>query len=161
VCFLLSFGIWLRRIPDIGWQCVVTLVLVAKSGDIGAYFFGKKFGKHRLARVVSPKKSVEGAVFGLLSGALVAAVLASIPATRFAALPVTIGFSIVVGIAAQLGDLAESLIKRDAEVKDSSSVVPGLGGVLDMTDCVLIAAPVGYLFVVVCLRTGLVQATQS
>lgn len=116
--------------------------------DIGAYYFGVKFGKHKLAEVISPKKTVEGAIGGGIS-ALIASViffyLFGFLNQNLNILEAVIG-SIIITVAAQLGDLSESLIKRDAGVKDSSDILPGHGGMLDRFDGYLFAIPVAYYY---------------
>jgi phosphatidate cytidylyltransferase len=119
-------------------------IFVPKCGDSAAYFAGRFLGRHRLTPTLSPKKTWEGAV-----GGLAASVLAAIGIDRLA--PVVrggifsaAGLGAALGIAAMLGDLAESLIKRDCYQKDASQVVPGFGGVLDIVDSILFAAPVAY-----------------
>jgi len=111
--------------------------------DIGAYYFGVKFGKHKLAEVISPKKTVEGAVGG---GAC--AILASLLGIFYTNLTLPQAFfaGLIITISAQLGDLSESLIKRDAGVKDSSDILPGHGGMLDRFDGYIFAIPVSYYF---------------
>jgi phosphatidate cytidylyltransferase len=129
-----------------GTAAVALAVFVPKCGDIGAYFTGRLIGRHKMTPVLSPKKTWEGAVGGLTFAAL-----ATIGIDRFfpaavvgACLPCEIVFGVLVGIAGMLGDLAESLLKRDCQKKDASMVVPGFGGVLDVLDSVLFAAPVAY-----------------
>jgi phosphatidate cytidylyltransferase len=118
-------------------------IFVPKCCDTGAYFTGRLFGKHPMAPVLSPKKTWEGA-----GGGLAAAAAAAIGINRLG--PVLgsvwaeVGFGLTVGIAAMLGDLAESLIKRDCGRKDASEVVPGFGGILDVIDSILFAAPVAF-----------------
>ena len=115
--------------------------------DIGAYFGGKRFGKHKLSYVISPKKTVEGAISGGIC-----AVLISLPWTFVTGLSLfecAIG-GLVITIAAQLGDLSESLIKRDAGVKDSSNILPGHGGFLDRCDSYIFALPVAYYYFANC-----------
>lgn len=111
--------------------------------DIGAYYFGSKFGKHPLCPVVSPKKTVEGAIGG---GFL--AIVISVVIGYFIGL--VWYYSLIAGILitvfAQLGDLSESLIKRDAGVKDSGNSLPGHGGFLDRVDSYMFSAPVAYYF---------------
>jgi len=117
--------------------------LLAKMTDTGAYFIGKVLGKTKLALMISPKKTVEGAI-----GGFGAAILTSLCFYFGAALKMTLWQSIVLGavisLAAQFGDLAESLLKRDAGVKDSSSHLPGLGGILDIVDSLVFALPLMY-----------------
>jgi phosphatidate cytidylyltransferase len=122
---------------------IVYLLIVTKMTDIGAYFGGRLFGKKPLAQFLSPKKTIEGAIAGSVF---------SIAASYFFSLfysEIHWGIFIVLGIImtifSQLGDLAESLLKRDAEIKDSNQL-PGLGGVLDMLDSLLFTIPVLYCF---------------
>lgn len=145
VPFLLSFAIALRRFPN--GTCVVMLtLLVSKFGDIGGYLLGRKYGKHKLARTVSPNKTIEGACFSIVFSILVAVIFNSIPQTRVMSLQWSALFGVVVGSFAILGDLAESLIKRDVNVKDAGNLVPTFGGVLDVVDCLLVSMPVAYYF---------------
>ena len=119
---------------------VLTLIALVAAGDTAAYFIGTWIGRHRLAPVVSPKKSWEGALAG---GAAAVAVIAVYCLLRFDELRVGwLVLAAVTSAAAQLGDLVESLIKRGAGVKDSSSVLPGHGGVYDRVDAMMFAAPV-------------------
>lgn len=151
---LASFVIQLRWVAgaDLGTLALVSLIAATKCGDIGAYFIGRFLGRHPLAPVLSPKKTIEGSVGGLLGSALGAwVVLQAAPAWLLegwspgpAAWTWLFGFA--VGITAQCGDLAESLLKRDLGAKDSSPLLLGLGGLLDLLDSILYAAPVAYLF---------------
>jgi phosphatidate cytidylyltransferase len=128
---------------DAGTLALVLAVFVPKCGDIGAYFTGRVLGRHPMAPVLSPKKTWEGA-----AGGIVASVAAAVSINRLGPLLATgwqeVGFGLTVGAAGMLGDLAESLIKRDCKRKDASLVVPGFGGVLDVIDAVIFAAPVAY-----------------
>lgn len=112
--------------------------------DIGAFYFGKRFGKHKLAPVISPNKSWEGAIGGGASSIVV-----SLSIGFFTGLPVfhAVMIGLITTIFAQLGDLGESLIKRDAGVKDSGTGVPGHGGFLDRTDGYIFAAPAVFYYV--------------
>jgi phosphatidate cytidylyltransferase len=119
-------------------------IFVPKCCDIGAYFTGKLIGRHPMTPRLSPKKTWEG-----LAGGLTAAVLTTLAINRL--WPVlwggdlaAVGFGVTVGLAGVLGDLAESLIKRDCRQKDAAQTVPGFGGVLDVIDSILFAAPVAY-----------------
>jgi phosphatidate cytidylyltransferase len=127
------------------------LFLVTKITDIGGYFVGRLIGKHPLALHLSPKKTIEGAI-----GGLICAVALSIAMSMFGKifsissfhLPLgdAIWIGMVIGLLAQVGDLAESLLKRDAFVKDSNRL-PGVGGVLDMVDSLIFTSPVVYFFI--------------
>ena len=123
-------------------------VFVPKCCDIGAYCAGRLLGRHKMTPVLSPKKTWEGAVGGLIAG-----VLAAVAIDQFGSAKVLghdwrweIGFGLTVGVAGMLGDLAESLIKRDCQIKDASAAVPGFGGVLDVVDAIIFSAPVSYLW---------------
>jgi phosphatidate cytidylyltransferase len=125
---------------------MLTLVIfVPKCNDIGAFFTGTFLGKHKMTPVLSPKKTWEGFAGGMLAGAA-AAVGLSFAAPVFRGALEALAFGVVVGAAGVLGDLAESLLKRDGGVKDASKSIPGFGGVLDVVDSVLFAAPVAYLW---------------
>lgn len=131
------------------------LVLAAAvwAGDTGAYFSGRLLGRNKLYPLVSPKKTIEGSIGGVLAsagGGWIAWALSGLahdpwPA-EWAAIPVAsaVGFGAVVGVIEQMGDLVESLVKRSAGVKDSGSILPGHGGVLDRFDGFVYAAPVLY-----------------
>jgi phosphatidate cytidylyltransferase len=140
--FLVTF-ITLIRMEFDAWRLLM-LIFVVKCSDIGAYTFGKLFGKHKFSPVISPKKTWEGMAGAVIAAAIVAvafAVFCDIMAWWLGVL-----FGIIFAFLGQLGDLAESMLKRDAEMKDSSNNVPGFGGILDVVDSVLITAPFGYLF---------------
>lgn len=128
-----------------GAAWVFYVLLISKGGDAGAYFTGMRYGKKKLMEHISPNKSVEGAIGGLITSVLLS-LLAKfyIPGVSFADL---FFLGIIVGGLAQLGDLAESLIKRDTGVKDSGNL-PGLGGVLDILDSLLFSIPFVYFYLV-------------
>jgi phosphatidate cytidylyltransferase len=150
---MLSFAYLLRYHPyAIGRVAGVSLLVLALVliwiSDTAAYFVGKAIGKRKLIPSVSPGKTVAGAVgaivvCGILSWALVRFVM--VPYAQLGLRPVlAITFGIAISVATQLGDLAESLMKREAGVKDSSRIIPGHGGVLDRVDGMLFALPVAY-----------------
>jgi phosphatidate cytidylyltransferase len=146
-CFFAQIR-WLPASPTANSVCLALAAFVPKCCDIGAYFTGRLLGRHKMTPVLSPKKTWEGAVGGLVTGAL-----AAVAIDRLGPVPVLqqdyrweIGFGITVGLAGMLGDLAESLLKRDCQTKDASSSVPGFGGVLDVVDAILYSAPVSYLW---------------
>jgi phosphatidate cytidylyltransferase len=119
-------------------------IFIPKCCDIGAYFTGRLLGRHPMAPVLSPKKTWEGVLGGLLLSAAAAVAinrpLSVVPGGDLAAA----AFGLVVGGAGVLGDLAESMIKRDCRRKDASQMMPGFGGVLDVIDSILFAAPIAY-----------------
>jgi phosphatidate cytidylyltransferase len=127
---------------------ILMILLCVKFTDIGAFFGGKALGRRKLIPWLSPGKTWEGLFFGLLTAAAVGAAMAPAisPKTGYS-LPWWKGaiFGAILGGIGQVGDLLESLMKRDAEVKDSGRLVPGFGGVLDIIDSPLLAAPFAYL----------------
>lgn len=122
------------------------LIVVTKITDVGAYFVGRLWGKRRLAPVLSPKKTIEGAVGGLILAIIfsVCAKLFFLEGFQMSMLSAVL-LGAALGIFGQIGDLAESLFKRDASFKDSNKL-PGLGGVLDLLDSLLFTTPLVYLF---------------
>ncbi|HEU4320708.1 MAG TPA: phosphatidate cytidylyltransferase [Acidimicrobiia bacterium] len=121
------------------------LVFVIASNDIGAYFVGRGFGRRRLAPRVSPNKTVEGFIGGLLLGAVVASVLAVFPPWEEIGISKGLVTAVLVGFLAPIGDLAESMVKRSVDVKDMGSVLPGHGGMLDRIDGFLFTVPAVYI----------------
>jgi phosphatidate cytidylyltransferase len=119
-------------------------IFVPKGGDIGAYLTGRFLGRHKMTPILSPKKTWEGFAGGLAVAVALAEVLYPFdPALRGGWLA-ALGFGVTVWVASVLGDLAESLVKRDCRRKDASQVLPGFGGVLDVVDSIVFAAPVAY-----------------
>lgn len=160
VGLMLSFVVRLR----LGWGigALASLVIVVKMGDTGAYTVGRLVGRHKLAPRLSPGKTVEGAIGALAFAALgswftFAWLIPWINTPNGSESASSLGwgwllFGLLVGAAGLLGDLAESLLKRDAGRKDSSDWMPGFGGVLDILDSILLAAPAAY----VCWASNLV-----
>jgi len=134
-----------------GVPALASLLVVVKMGDTGAYTVGRLVGRHKMAPVLSPGKTWEGA-----AGAVVFACLGAWLCFHWAGQSGVPGgwllYGLAVGVAGILGDLAESLLKRDVGRKDSSDWMPGFGGILDMVDSVLLAAPIAWI----CWATGLV-----
>jgi phosphatidate cytidylyltransferase len=128
-----------------GGYTVISIFAMIWICDSAAFHVGLAVGKHKLFPRVSPQKSWEGAVAGLVC-AIVAAVGAKYLALKFLPLASAIVIGAIVGIIGQLGDLTESLMKRDAGVKDSSTLIPGHGGAFDRFDSVLLVAPCVYLY---------------
>lgn len=149
-CILRINYFYLPTALEDGRLWLAYILIVSKMTDIGGYFCGKIFGKKKLAPLISPKKTVEGALGGmgaaLITSLIWAAALAA--GDTASAFKMTLWQSIWIGllisILAQLGDLAESLLKRDAGVKDSSHL-PGLGGILDVVDSLVFTLPLMYL----------------
>jgi phosphatidate cytidylyltransferase len=146
-----TFVIQLRWLggPSQGLLAVTMLMATAKGADTGAFLLGRIAGHHKLWPQLSPNKTIEGAVGGLVCAVLASFAVAHIAARLTGELLspwICLGFGLSVGTAAQLGDLIESMIKRDCERKDASDALPGFGGVLDVIDSVLFAGPVAFIF---------------
>lgn len=146
VPFLLAHLVMLRLQPD-GSLWLLLLMLIVMTNDSAAYYIGSAFGKHRLYPAVSPKKSIEGALGGLL-GSLGGALLAKFTFFTTLSYVDAVLAALLIGITGQIGDLFESLLKRSFGVKDSGSILPGHGGVLDRLDSIILAAPVTYYFAI-------------
>lgn len=123
------------------------ILLVVKFTDIGAYFGGRSLGKRKLIPWLSPGKTWEGLACGLATAAIVGLICALVWRHALSTLKwdKALLFGVIIGGVGQLGDLLESLFKRDAEVKDSGNFIPGFGGLLDVIDSPLLAAPAAYL----------------
>ena len=144
VAALFSYFFYIRAIDaHQGAWLVAFLILVTKLGDVGAYAVGNLIGRHRLVPRISPRKTIEGFA-GAIAFAGATAVLAA-PMLGHPAHPLsTLLLGCFLGVCGQLGDLVESLIKRDCQVKDAGALMPGLGGVLDVIDSLLFTAPLFY-----------------
>jgi phosphatidate cytidylyltransferase len=141
----------LSRLHALGPQLLLFLILLVVAADVGAYFAGRNFGRNKLAPRVSPGKTWEGVLGGFVAAAVLAAIGVwwfKVDAPRFVAL------CLIVVIASIIGDLTESLFKRHAGLKDSGTLLPGHGGLLDRVDSVTAAAPV---FLIGLERLGLLR----
>jgi len=143
--FLATFMILTRRDLTHGSDVLVLILLLAWVGDTGAYFAGRFLGERKLYPAVSPKKTWAGAIGGLLGSVVAAVVMKLLRLPELAWFDV-VAIAIPASILGQLGDLAESLFKRSVGVKDSGSLLPGHGGILDRIDAVLFIAPYTYLY---------------
>ncbi|MFB0528121.1 MAG: phosphatidate cytidylyltransferase [bacterium] len=163
ISWLLSHLILLRDLRPHGEGLIYFLFITTWCVDTGAFWGGTKFGRHKLSRLISPNKSWEGAVSGLLTGiGVVFGLRALLGLQFFAGLNLDLNFitpiqclviGLLLGIGGQVGDLAESLIKRNAGVKDSGNLFPGgHGGMLDKTDSLMFNAPLLYYYVQLFLR---------
>ncbi len=144
VALLFSFQVSIHA-GSPGKKWLVFLYLVIWASDTGAYYVGTAFGKHRLYERISPKKSIEGLLGGVSASVLVAVLckLWLVPSLGIIEAAV---LGAVLALAGTVGDLAESLIKRSAGVKDSGTIIPGHGGILDRMDSMLFAAPVLFFY---------------
>ena len=145
---ILYLGLLSSFVPAIrikfGLRPLLMFVFVVKSADIGAYAIGTLFGKHKFSPKISPSKTWEG-----MAGAVAMAVIVAIGFAASCDIMVwwlAIIFGFCFAFIGQIGDLVESMMKRDAEQKDSANNVPGFGGILDIIDSLLLAAPFAYLF---------------
>ncbi len=140
---------------EAGYLVIGSLLIVTKGGDVGAYFFGRLFGRRKLVPLLSPGKTWAGAVGALVGSAGSAVLWLHFSTPMFTPKDDTIWqspswiasaiYGLILGITGLVGDLCESLIKRDVGKKDSSSLLPGFGGLLDLMDSVLYAGPVAYV----------------
>jgi len=143
IAFPLTFAVRLQAIPEQGPAILLFVLVITWVGDTAAYFVGRAIGKYKLAPVLSPKKTWEGAIASILGALLVATVFArwlTVP------LPHLLAMATVGNIAGQAGDLLESAFKRSAGVKDSGTLLPGHGGVLDRIDALILAIPVVWYY---------------
>lgn len=139
----LTLGTTLNITFEFGRAYLFYAILVTKMTDTGAYFCGKKYGKHKLAPFISPNKTWEGTMGGICA-ALITGIVLNVFSLNLPLLP-SLLLPFLIAILAQFGDLAESILKRDAGVKDSNQL-PGLGGILDMVDSLVFTLPLIYLF---------------
>ncbi len=144
ISWFFSFIIKLKCLPN-GANLVLFLIILTEGGDMGAYFIGSLFGKHLLIARISPKKTIEGTIGGFLL-TLALAFLSKPLLPEFSYWQILVA-AILIGTVSPIGDLTESLFKRDCGVKDSGSTIQGLGGFLDMIDSILITSPMLYFYI--------------
>lgn len=150
IAWFFSFFIKIKFLHG-GALLVVFLILVTKMGDVGAYFVGRSIGRHNLIPRISPNKTVEGTIGGLIASVITALICKTFLPPVFSLYHLLLlGF--LLAILAQVGDLAESLIKRDCDVKDASNNISGFGGMLDVIDSLLFTAPIFYCYVKVLVK---------
>jgi phosphatidate cytidylyltransferase len=151
--FLLPHYVWMHALPDPvaasaepgGWRWVILCIVIAMSGDVGGYFGGRWFGRHKLMPTVSPGKTIEGSTAAVISNVLggLGSKLVFFPTLGWVE---AIGLGLAVGCLAQVGDLCESMLKRAFGAKDSGWIMPGHGGVLDRIDSLVFPAPLVYYY---------------
>jgi len=134
----------IRDVREFGFWAVMAVLFTVFAADTGAFFVGRTFGRHSLAPAISPKKSWEGLVGGVLAAVGMAFVILYKDRADFLSIPQSLLLGLVIALAAVLGDLFESAVKRDLEVKDSGRVLGGHGGMLDRLDSLLWAGPAAY-----------------
>ncbi len=153
VGFSYACAIFIRIIPFYGLSLIIFTLTVARLGDSGAYFIGRTFGKNKLITQISPKKTIEGSIGGFATSAIIGALLAYLFDLDmiFQSNSIISGaiFGLIIGFAAQISDLFSSLLKRWAKVKDSSSLIPEFGGILDLSDNFLMALPTMYVIILI------------
>jgi phosphatidate cytidylyltransferase len=145
VCFLLGFLVLIRGLEN-GQAWIFFLFLVVWAGDTGAFYLGSHFGKNKLYPRISPKKTWEGAVGGLLCSLIASMVGQVLFFPEYSLVQISL-LGISLGLIGQVGDLSESLLKRSSGIKDSGTLFPGHGGVLDRFDSILFASPALYYYV--------------
>lgn len=143
--FLIATRVGFETIPGLSTKLLLFFFIVIFASDSGAYFAGRAFGKHKLAPAISPGKTVEGLIGGLVAAGGFAALCSLV---FFSELPYKFGIPLAIVMAALgvLGDLAESAMKRGSKTKDAASILPGHGGLLDRLDSLLLNAPILYYF---------------
>ncbi len=145
VAWLLGHLLLLRELRPFGREYTYLLFLSAWFSDTAAYAVGRKFGQHPLAKKISPKKTWEGGVSGLLTAVLVVLIFKILFLKHFTYLQVIV-IGLILSLVGQFGDLSESFLKRQVEVKDTSNLLPGHGGILDRFDTIIFTAPVLYYY---------------
>jgi len=148
VGWMLSYYVALYRIDEGGKEWVLLVLLSTFACDIAALFVGRAWGKHRLAPTISPGKTWEGAIGGFIAALASALILYTVLDITDLDYVYIVILGCLIGVFAQLGDLAESSLKRKAGVKDSGSLIPGHGGVLDRMDSLVFTGIIAYYYVI-------------
>jgi len=140
----LSFLVLLRNdVHGVAW--IFFLLFIVFAGDVGAFYAGKFFGRHKLSPSISPRKTIEGSIGGMIFCIIIGYVFMRLFLPHLNE-PIIFLLFVIVNIFAQTGDLFESQLKRTGKIKDSGNILPGHGGILDRIDALLFAAPVTYFF---------------
>jgi len=146
VCFVIMLRMTYGLVP------LLMMIAIVKMNDTGAYTVGRIFGRHKMAPELSPKKTIEGGIGGLVFAVFTSWFCFYVLNPAPAKIPNWLFFGLAVALAGSLGDLAGSLIKRDVGKKDSGSLIPGFGGVLDLFDSIILAAPVAFFWWTFCVE---------
>ena len=152
VGFFLGFYISLRNLEH-GVALVFFVMIVTWLSDTGGFFIGKPFGKHRLASTLSPNKTIEGLIGGV-AFSVIGATISHLTFTPFFSIGECVMLGVSLALLGALGDLAESAIKRSVHVKDSGTIIPGHGGVLDRIDSLLFTGPAMYYYVILAVPSS-------
>jgi phosphatidate cytidylyltransferase len=142
----LAFLLLMREVPDHGRLAAFTVLVAVWAGDTFAYFGGRLFGRHKMAPATSPGKTWEGFVVG--TAATIFVTFIALYDQHFLTIGESVALGAVIAVAAPLGDLFESLLKRDMQVKDTGTLLGGHGGMLDRIDALLFAAPAAYFTII-------------
>ena len=145
VCFIILLRMTYGLIP------LLMMIAVVKMNDTGAFLVGRVFGRHKMAPELSPKKTIEGGIGGLIFAVFTSWFFFYVFQPASVTLPNWLLFGLVIALSGSLGDLAGSLIKRDVGKKDSGSLIPGFGGFLDLFDSLILAAPVAFFWWTFCV----------
>ena len=149
----LGFVLSIRDIPEFGFWTVIAVLFTVFAGDTIAFFVGRALGRHPMAPAISPSKTWEGFVAGVLAATAAAFVILYPDREAFLSIPESLAFGALVALASVAGDLFESAVKRDLAVKDSGRLLAGHGGMLDRIDALLFAGPAAF-FVILAFGAG-------
>lgn len=142
--YLFSFILKIKDLPN-GNYFLISLLIITWTHDTGAYLIGTKFGKNKIFPKISPKKTIEGSIAGIIFGIASTFALKSWLNLTFNEL---FSLGLIISIIAQIGDLFESVLKRGSGIKDSGTLIPGQGGILDCLDSLIFTAPVFYYYII-------------
>lgn len=149
-----SYFVYIRNLPD-GKIYVWWIFIMTWACDTGAFFIGNFFGKRKLSYNISPNKTIEGSIGGIVSSVFLGLIFSKIFIPEMPVLHI-ITLGILIGVFSQLGDLSASLIKRFCSIKDFSNIIPGHGGILDRFDSALFSFPIAYYYIVLIIEKDVV-----
>ncbi len=143
ICLPLAFLVIIARLPQ-GQMWIFFILAVTFAGDTASFYLGRRFGRHKLTQI-SPGKTWEGSLGGLIANTITAGIFGFLFFPSLSIISIMV-LAIAIGISGQFGDLAESMLKRISNIKDSGKILPGHGGILDRIDSLLFAIPVLYIY---------------